>query len=92
MSVRPQLHTFSAAVLSLKMQVLEIGEALPFSDVECDLCEDLRSAVLYVPDGTGHWVYSAFDLPNAVENEDQFDARAFERAALAASRPAGRWR
>jgi hypothetical protein len=86
------LRTFNAAVLSLKMQLLEIGETLPFPDVECDLVEDLKSAMLFVPDGRGHYLYALFDLPDPVEHEDQFDPRAFECAALDASIPAGRWR
>jgi hypothetical protein len=87
MKSRPPLQTFRAAVLSLKMQMLEIGETLPFSDVECVICEDLTSVLLFVPDGRGHWVYSGFELAHPVESEEQFDACAFERAALNASRP-----
>jgi hypothetical protein len=92
MTARPPIQTFPAAVLSLKMQLLEIGETLPFSDVECDLVEDLKSALLYVPDGHGHWVYAGFDLPGPVEHEDEFNSHAYVQAALDASMPAGRWR
>jgi hypothetical protein len=70
------------------MQLLEIGETLPFPDAECDVCEDLKSALLFVPDGRGHWVYSGFDLPEPLENEDQFNSNAYVRAAIKASRPA----
>jgi hypothetical protein len=55
----------------------------PLHDVEVYLGDDQKSAVIYAPDGRGHWATATFELFQFT-SEDAFDCRALYRNSRSA--------
>jgi hypothetical protein len=67
-----ELASYAAAVLSLCLQALAHGIALPLRGVECVLCEDGLRVSLFISDGAQGWLFASFELDQKT-NEDAFD-------------------